>query len=58
MRRLAILCFVFALVAAFLGFAGLAGEFVGVAKVFFFVFLALGVLFVMGHVLQRRSAWY
>ncbi|MBO6804679.1 MAG: DUF1328 domain-containing protein, partial [Thalassospira sp.] len=37
----AIFCLVLALIAAVLGFGGLAGTFVGIAKILFFVFLVL-----------------
>jgi uncharacterized membrane protein YtjA (UPF0391 family) len=57
MFPLAIVCFVVALIAAFIGFAGIAGEFVWTAKVLFFVFLALGVLSFVAHGLKRRSMW-
>jgi len=52
MLQLAIACLVIALIAAVLGFGGVAGSFVGVAKILFIVFLVLAVLtFFMG----RRS---
>ncbi len=44
MLQLAIACLVIALIAALLGFGGIAGSFVGVAKIFFVVFLILAVL--------------
>lgn len=44
MLQLAIFCLVIALVAAVLGFGGIAGSFVGVAKILFVVFLVLAVL--------------
>ena len=44
MLQLAIACLVVALTAALLGFGGMAGSFVGVAKILFFVFLVLFVL--------------
>ena len=53
MLQLAIACLVIALIAAVLGFGGIAGSFVGVAKILFFVFLVLAVLsFLFG----RRTA--
>lgn len=57
MLRLAIGCFVIALIAAFLGFAGIAGEFVWVAKVLFFIFLIIAVLSFVGYGFRRRSIW-
>jgi len=47
MIRLAITCLVIGLIAAILGFGGIAGAFVGFAKILFFVGLALFVLFLM-----------
>jgi len=44
MLQLAIACLVIALIAALLGFGGIAGSFVGVAKILFVVFLILAVL--------------
>ena len=44
MLRLAVTCLVIALIAALLGFGGIAGSFVGVAKLLFVVFLVLAVL--------------
>ena len=44
MLRLAVACLVVALIAALLGFGGIAGSFVGVAKILFVVFLIFAVL--------------
>ena len=44
MLQLAIACLVIALIAAVLGFGGVAGSFVGVAKILFVVFLVLAVV--------------
>jgi uncharacterized membrane protein YtjA (UPF0391 family) len=43
---------VFALIAAILGFGGLAGAAVGIAKVLFFVFL---VIWLIGFLSNRRA---
>jgi uncharacterized membrane protein YtjA (UPF0391 family) len=51
MIRWAIAFAVLALIAAVLGFGGLAGEFESIAKILLFVFL---VLFVLSVVLGRR----
>jgi uncharacterized membrane protein YtjA (UPF0391 family) len=52
------LLLVVALLAALLGFGGLAGSFVGLAKIVFFVFLVLAVLsFFGGSVFRRRYFW-
>jgi len=44
MLQLAITCLVIALIAAILGFGGIAGSFVGIAKILFLVFLVLAVV--------------
>ncbi|MCU0710570.1 MAG: DUF1328 domain-containing protein [Pirellula sp.] len=54
MLQLAITCLVIALIAAVLGFGGIAGSFMGVAKILFVVFLVLAVVsFLFG---RRRIA--
>ena len=54
MLQLAIICLVVALIAAVLGFGGIAGSFVGVAKILFVVFLVIAVLsFFFGSGLRR-----
>ena len=57
MLQLAITCLIIALVAAVLGFGGLAGSFVGVAKILFFVFLVVAVLSLLGGGFRRRPFW-
>ncbi|MBU0555026.1 MAG: DUF1328 domain-containing protein [Alphaproteobacteria bacterium] len=55
MIRLAILCLLIAGAAALLGFGGVAGTFVGIAKILFFVALALFAIFlVLGLLAGRR----
>ncbi len=55
MLQLAITCLVIALIAFLLGFGGIAGSFVGVAKILFVVFLVLALLsFVAGGMRRRR----
>lgn len=57
MLQLAIACLVIALIAAVLGFGGIAGSFVGVAKILFVVFLVLAVLsFIGGGMFKGRRA--
>lgn len=57
MLQLAIACLVIALIAAVLGFGGIAGSFVGVAKILFVVFLILAVLsFLFGGRMNRGIA--
>jgi uncharacterized membrane protein YtjA (UPF0391 family) len=55
MLQLAIACLVIALIAALLGFGGIAGSFVGVAKILFVVFLVVALLSFVGHGFRSRS---
>jgi len=55
MIRLAILCLLIALVAALLGFGGVAGAFVGLAKILFFIAIALFAIFLVLGLLAGRS---
>ncbi|HUE69809.1 MAG TPA: DUF1328 domain-containing protein [Pirellulaceae bacterium] len=55
MLQLAIACLIIALIAAVLGFGGIAGSFVGVAKILFVVFLILAVLSFLGGGLRRGT---
>jgi uncharacterized membrane protein YtjA (UPF0391 family) len=55
MFRLAILCLIIALIAALLGYGGLAGSFVGVAEVLFMVFLAMSAAFAIGAAVYRKK---
>jgi len=57
MLQLAIACLVIALIAALLGFGGIAGSFVGVAKILFVVFLILAVLSFLGGGFRRGRYW-
>lgn len=52
MLHYALIFFVVALIAAVLGFGGLAGAAAGIAKILFFVFL---ILFVVSLVMGRRT---
>lgn len=52
MLHYAIVFLVIALIAAVLGFGGLAGSAIGIAKILFFVFL---VLFVISLIMGRRG---
>ena len=55
MLKLAITLLVIALIAGLLGFGGIAGPFMGAAKILFLVFLVLAVLsFVSGGVRRRQ----
>ena len=54
MLQLAITCLVVALLLGVLGFGGLAGSFIGVAKLLFVVFLILAVLSFVGGGGHRR----
>jgi len=55
MIRLAILCLIIAGVAALLGFGGIAGTFVGIAKILFFIALALFAFFLVLGLLAGRK---
>ena len=57
MLQLAIACLVIALLAAILGFGGIAGSFVGVAKILFIVFLVLAVLSFLFGGFRRGRNW-
>ncbi|MDG4718252.1 DUF1328 domain-containing protein [Thalassospira sp. SM2505] len=50
----AIFCLILALIAAVLGFGGLAGTFVGIAKVLFFVFIVLFAISLLVNALRGR----
>lgn len=52
MIRIAITCLIIALLAAILGFGGIAGAAVGIAKICFYVFLALFILSAISHMLR------
>jgi uncharacterized membrane protein YtjA (UPF0391 family) len=45
--------FIIALIAAFLGFGGVAIAAAGIAKILFYVFLILFVVSLLGHALRR-----
>ena len=53
MLRLALGFFIVALLAAMLGFSGIALAAAGIAKVLFFVFLLLFLVSLLGHVSRR-----
>ena len=53
MLRWALIFFVVALLAAVLGFTGIAVAAAGVAKILFFLFVALFLLTLLGHVARR-----
>jgi uncharacterized membrane protein YtjA (UPF0391 family) len=57
MLQLAVTCLIVALIAALLGFGGIAGSFVGVAKILFVVFLILAVLSFLGGGVRRPYFW-
>ena len=50
----AVVFFVVALVAALLGFSGIAIAFAGVAKILFFVFLVLFLISIISHLGRGR----
>ena len=49
----AVIFFVIALVAAFLGFGGVAFAAAGIAKILFFVFLVLFIVSLLANVVRR-----
>ena len=53
MLRWAIVFFVVALIAAVLGFGGVAIAAAGVAKILFYLFLILFLISLVGHLLRR-----
>lgn len=54
MLRWALIFLVVAVIAAFLGLGGLAGTAVGIARMLFFIFLALFVVSVVMHLVRGR----
>ena len=56
MLQLAITLLILALIAAVLGFGGLAGTMVGLAKILFFVFIVLFAISAVMHFLSGRKA--
>ena len=58
MLQLGFVLLVLALITALLGFGGLAGSFVGLAKIAFFVCLVLAVVsFLSARIFRRRYFW-
>jgi uncharacterized membrane protein YtjA (UPF0391 family) len=55
--RYAIVFLVIALIAAFLGYGGVANYSFEGAKIIFFVFIILAVLSFLGHGFRRRPFW-
>jgi uncharacterized membrane protein YtjA (UPF0391 family) len=55
MLRWALIFLVVALIAAALGFGGLAGTAVGIAKILFFVFLVLFLVSAVMHLVRGRA---
>lgn len=53
MLRWALGFFIFALVAALLGFTGMAVAAAGIAKILFYLFLILFLITLVGHLLRR-----
>jgi len=56
MLRFGIVFLIIALIAGFLGFAGVADYSMEGARLFFFVFIVLAVLSFLGSIFARRSA--
>jgi len=55
MLRWALIFLVVALIAAFLGFGGIAGTSMGIAKILFFVFLVLFLVTGVMHLVRGRA---
>ncbi|MCI4588979.1 DUF1328 domain-containing protein [Sphingobium sp. BYY-5] len=55
MIKLAIISLVIAAVLALLGFGGAAGAFVGIAKIFFFIAIAIFALFLIVGILAGKG---
>lgn len=55
MLNLAITLLVLALIAAVLGFGGIAGSMVGIAKILFYVFIVLFLISAVVSALQGRA---
>ena len=55
MLRWALIFLVVALIAAFLGFGGIAGNAVGIAKLLFFVFVVLFLVSLVLHLFRGRG---
>lgn len=53
MLRWALVFFVVALIAAVLGFTGIAVAAAGIAKIMFFLFVVLFLITLLGHVTRR-----
>lgn len=55
MLRWAVIFLVIGLVAALLGFGGIAGTSIGIAKILFFIAVALFVIFLVAGVVTGRA---
>lgn len=55
MLKLAIICLVAGLVLGALGFGGIGGAFVGIAKILFFIAIALFVIFLVLGLVAGKS---
>ena len=53
MLRMALGFFIVALIAAALGFSGIAVATAGIAKILFYIFLVLFLLSLVGHLVRR-----
>ncbi|KQO04915.1 DUF1328 domain-containing protein [Sphingomonas sp. Leaf242] len=55
MLKLAVTCLVIGLVLALLGFGGVGGAFIGIAKILFFIAIALFVVFLVLGLLAGKG---
>lgn len=53
MLRYALIFFVVAIIAAFLGFGGIAGSMAGIAQILFYIALALIVISLIANVVRK-----
>lgn len=58
MLGLIIIFFIIALIAAALGFGGIAGAAIGFAKILFFVFLVLFILALITAIVRGDRRWW
>jgi uncharacterized membrane protein YtjA (UPF0391 family) len=57
MLKFALVCLVIALIAGALGFGGVAGAFIGIAKFLFGLFLALFVILLIAALVVGKAAF-
>lgn len=58
MLGLIVIFFIIALIAAALGFTGIAGVAMGFAQVLFFIFIVLFVVMLVAAIIRRDRRWW